>query len=74
MVFPMHLPGHCCWVNKNETNFLGCAILCLHQNFHTVFQGLQATSPIPNGQPIIEVIGKVMTKQQYDKDNFGQRE
>lgn len=37
-------------------------------------KALQATSPIPNGQPIIEVIGKVMTKPQYDKDNFGQRE
>ena len=40
----------------------------------SIVKGLQATSPIPNGQPIIEVIGKVMTKQQYDKDNFGQRE
>ncbi|XP_052781448.1 inactive histone-lysine N-methyltransferase 2E-like isoform X2 [Mya arenaria] len=37
-------------------------------------KGLEASCKIPNGQPIIEVIGKVMTRHQYDKDNFGQRQ
>ncbi|XP_045164566.2 uncharacterized protein LOC123528696 isoform X3 [Mercenaria mercenaria] len=37
-------------------------------------KGLESSCSIPNGQPVIEVIGKVMTRQQYDKDNFGQRQ
>ncbi|KAL4226401.1 Histone-lysine N-methyltransferase 2E [Mactra antiquata] len=37
-------------------------------------KGLESSCTIPNGQPVIEVIGKVMTRQQYDKDNFGQRQ
>ena len=39
-----------------------------------LLQGLESSCLIPNGQPVIEVIGKVMTRQQYDKDNFGQRQ
>ncbi|XP_060602955.1 mucin-2-like isoform X3 [Ruditapes philippinarum] len=37
-------------------------------------KGLESSCSIPNGQPVIEVIGKIMTRQQYDKDNFGQRQ
>ncbi|XP_052285813.1 serine-rich adhesin for platelets-like isoform X2 [Dreissena polymorpha] len=47
---------------------------CFVKHLKNRRKGLEASCNIPNGQPIIEVIGKVMTKQQYDKDNFGQRQ
>ena len=47
----------------------------VNQSMNTFFlQGLESSCNIPNGQPVIEVIGKVMTRHQYDKDNFGQRQ
>lgn len=55
-----------CKTNVVVLNRYSVNILC--------FQGLESSCTIPNGQPVIEVIGKVMTKQQYDKDNFGQRQ